>query len=96
MDRETWNTINKEEVIKQIFNDINQADLAKKILGYIREDDKLEKRNIHAIYANLLCILLAKTHDPKFIEDIVKTKSCGDLFFYVDSNLARIKIERHV
>src|SRR5436853_337072 len=79
----------KQTIIKQMFKNKtdNHMKLARKLLEYIRNDDKLEKRDIHAKYANLLCILLAKSHNPEFLEDIVKTKSCGDLFFYIDSTL---------
>lgn len=79
----------KQSVIQQIFKSDNNeyVDLASELLKFIRNDDKLEKRNIHAKYVNLLCIALAKSHNSKYLEDIVLTKMCGDLFFYIDSNL---------
>lgn len=79
----------KKTMIKQIFK--NKTDthvqLAREFLQFIRLDDKANLRDIHAHYANLLCITLARSHDPQYIEDIMMTKMCGDLFFYIDSNL---------
>ena len=64
-----------------------KSPLVCQILENIREDDIQYRRNIHANYANLLCITLARTHDPRYLKDIMLTKMCGDLFYYVDSNL---------
>ena len=77
----------KQVIIKQMFKNKTDAHikLARELLEFIRMDTKLEKRDIHANYANLLCILLAKSHNPEFIKDIVETKRC--LFFHIDSNL---------
>ena len=85
----TSNAVIKQAIIKYMFENENDLHLklATELLNFIREDDKLCKRDIHANYANLLCIILARSHNPDFIEDIVKTKGCGDLFFYVDSTL---------
>jgi hypothetical protein len=87
-----WNNTTseiKKEMIREMFRNKtkNHINLAREFLKFIRQDDKQDKRDIHAGYANLLCILLAKSHDPEFIKDIIETKQCGDLFFYVDSNL---------
>lgn len=87
-----WHTIDsetKKTIIKHMFNTKtdNHIKLARELLKIIREDDKLCRRDIHAGYVNLLCVLLAKSHNPEYIKDIVKTKCCGDLFYYVDSNL---------
>ena len=87
-----WHIIDykkKQVIIIHMFN--NKTDkyikLAQNLLQFIRKDDKLNRRDIHTGYANLLCILLAKSHDLKYIDDIIKTKCCGDLFFYIDSTL---------
>lgn len=79
----------KKQMIEYMFkNKVNDyTKLASELLEFIREDDKMEKRDIHAGYANLLCVVLARSHNPEFIKDITKTKMCGDLFFYIDSTL---------
>lgn len=90
--RQLWATtdaVTKQIIIKYMFENgnSNHLKLATELLEFIREDDKLDKRDIHANYANLLCIVLARSHNSDYIEDIVKTKACGDLFFYIDSTL---------
>lgn len=87
-----WNKINtksKEYIIVHLFhNKTNEyCKLASKLLEFTRESEMNETRDIHANYVNLLCILLAKSHDPIYIKDIVKTKQTCDLFYYIDSNL---------
>lgn len=87
-------TLNSKERHIMIFNIWNQSiidnkniNIIIKLLEKIRKDEMLGKRNVNAEYVNLLCILLAKTHDFKFLKHIVKTKISGDLFYYIDSNL---------
>lgn len=77
----------KKFIIKQIFNNNNKNNLAIaiKILKLYIDSDPF--RDIDARYINLLCIALARSHDPKYIKDIILTKMTGDLFFYIDSNL---------
>lgn len=79
----------KHLVIRQIAGTNNKKNvkLAQIILEQIREDDIFGRRDIHGDYVNLLCIVLAKTHNPVYIQNIVKIKRCGDLFYYTDSNL---------
>lgn len=43
--------------------------------------------NIPNFFINLLCIILARTHDINNLKYIIKAKQSRDLFFYVDSNL---------
>ena len=89
--KELWETIDssvKQKIIKEMFKSHDDhTKLAKELLKFIRQDEILEKRNIHVGFANLLCILLARSHNSEFIKDIIKTKRCCDLFFYIDSNL---------
>lgn len=85
-----WNdldTVLKHEIILQIWKNKtkNNVRLASEILKVIRTDES--KKDIRYRYINLLCILLARSHDFKYLKDIIETKIQGDLFFYVDSNL---------
>ena len=75
----------KHQYIYDIFKKSNSSD-ALTILEYILSipyDDK----PVHALFVNLLCVTLAKTHSSDYLEYIVKAKRYGDCFCYVDSNL---------
>ena len=92
--KELWNEFNpsaRRLTITSLFLCENKkgdhTQLAKELLQFMINDDILEKRNIHANYVNLLCITLAQSHNSKYIKDIIQAKRCGDLFYYVDSNL---------
>lgn len=73
-----WNGLdkkNKHLLIKYLWknndNDTLKLDNIRILLGDIRSSEINNKRVIHASYANLLCIVLARTGEIKFMEDII-------------------------
>jgi hypothetical protein len=90
--KKLWNHYDrpiKALIIKQIWKNKREdyLELTSQLLKFIRDGHKKDQHHVRGMYVNLLCILLARSHNFKYLQDIVKTKNCGDLFFYVDSNL---------
>lgn len=75
----------KHLIIFNVFVEKNDK-VAETIIQFFFDD---YDKTIHLRYQfiNLLAITLATTSDPKYLHYVVRAKTMGDLFFYIDSNL---------
>lgn len=82
-------------IIKEMFYDNSTKNIDSRItltVILIENFCKMTKNewgiiNIPNFFVNLLCIILAKTHDAGYLKYIVNAKRSGNLFYYIDSTL---------
>lgn len=84
-----WNKFGvqiKHNIIYNVFINKN-VEVAELLIDFFLEDFIVYPMSIHYNYVNLLAVVLASTHLPKYLKYIVRAKMIDDLFFYIDSNL---------
>lgn len=81
-----YNKYMKHQIVHHVFLTRN-TELAETIMKFFLNDYDDNSYNLKYTFVNLLCVVLASTHLPKYLKYIVQAKQIGDVFFYIDSNL---------
>jgi len=76
----------KHKIVHHVFLTKNN-ELAETIMKFFLDDYDENSYNLMYTFVNLLCVVLASTHLPKYLKYIMQAKQMGDAFLYIDSNL---------